>query len=88
MAGCWRGGEVRRRDLAATPHRKISGEDHDRSLNATVPVDVGAASTAIGGEDLEVAHVVWYATGHDDVPTSRWRSRHTGPTGTPAPAWQ
>jgi hypothetical protein len=35
-------------------------------------VDVGAASTALRGEDLEVAHVVWCATGHDDDPASRW----------------
>lgn len=37
-------------------------------------VDVGAASTAAGGEDLEIAHVVWCATGHDDDgdPASRW----------------
>jgi hypothetical protein len=37
-------------------------------------VDVGAASGALRGEDLEVAHVVWCATGHDDDagPASRW----------------
>jgi hypothetical protein len=37
-------------------------------------VDIGAASTALRAEDLEVAHVVWCATGHDDDgdPTSRW----------------
>jgi hypothetical protein len=35
-------------------------------------VDVGAASTALRGEDLEVAHVVWCATGHDDDPAARW----------------
>ncbi|MEN3362018.1 MAG: hypothetical protein V7637_6000 [Mycobacteriales bacterium] len=37
-------------------------------------VDVGAASTSLVGEDLEVAHVVWCATGHEDDgdPASRW----------------
>jgi hypothetical protein len=37
-------------------------------------VDVGAASMALRAEDLEVAHVVWCATGHDDDgdPASRW----------------
>jgi hypothetical protein len=38
------------------------------------PVDVGAASAALRGEDLEVAQVVWCAKGHDDDgdPSSRW----------------
>jgi hypothetical protein len=36
-------------------------------------VAVGAASVAPRGEDLEVAHVVWCATGHDDGDaSSRW----------------
>jgi hypothetical protein len=37
-------------------------------------VDVGAASTGLHGEALEVAHVMWCATGHDDDgdPASRW----------------
>lgn len=53
--------------------------DGDPELVLTVPlaresaVDVGAASTALHGEDLEIAHVVWCATGHDDGdPSSRW----------------
>jgi hypothetical protein len=29
-------------------------------------VDVGAASTAPHAEDLEIAHVVWCATGHEN----------------------
>ena len=41
-------------------------------------VDVGAAVAAAGGKelvDLEVAHVVWCATGNDDEedPAERWR---------------
>lgn len=46
-------------------------------------VDVGAASRSPHGEDLEVAHVVWCATGHDDSsgPASRW------PVATYWPAW-
>lgn len=37
-------------------------------------VDIGATSTAPHGEDLEVAHVVWCATGHKDDGdvSSRW----------------
>lgn len=37
-------------------------------------VDVGAASTTAHGEDFEVAHVVWCATGHEDDgdSSSRW----------------
>jgi hypothetical protein len=37
-------------------------------------VRIGAASPALRAEDLEVAHVVWCATGHDDDgdPASRW----------------
>ena len=37
-------------------------------------VDVGAASTSPRGDDFEVAHVVWCATGHeeDGEPASRW----------------
>jgi hypothetical protein len=37
-------------------------------------VDVGAASTSPHAEDLEVAHVIWCATGHDDTddPSSTW----------------
>lgn len=54
--------------------------DGDPDLVLTVPlaresaVDVGAASTAPHGEDFEIAHVIWCATGHDDDgdPSSRW----------------
>jgi len=37
-------------------------------------VDVGAASPELHGENLEITHVVWCATGHDDDgdPSSRW----------------
>jgi hypothetical protein len=37
-------------------------------------IDVGAASTTPHAEELEVAHVVWCATGHEDdgETTSRW----------------
>jgi len=44
----------------------------DPDIVLTVPltresaVDVGAASTAAHAEDLEIAHVVWCATGHED----------------------
>ena len=43
----------------------------DPDLVLTVPlaresaIDVGAASAAPRAEDLEIAHVVWCATGHD-----------------------
>jgi hypothetical protein len=45
--------------------------------------DIGAASTALRGEDLEIEHVVWCATGHDDGgdPASRW------PVATYWPTW-
>ena len=36
MAGCWRVGRSGE-GSSKRPHRKIPGEDHDRSLNATVP---------------------------------------------------
>jgi hypothetical protein len=35
-------------------------------------VDVGAASAGLRGEDLEIAHVVWCTTGHDNDPASQW----------------
>jgi hypothetical protein len=44
----------------------------DPDLVLTVPlaresaIDVGAASAAPHAEDLEIAHVVWCATGHED----------------------
>lgn len=49
-------------------------------------VDVGAAVAAAGGKDLvdlEVAHVVWCATGHDEDedPAERW------PVATYWPSW-
>ena len=46
-------------------------------------VDVGVASPGLRGEDMEVAHVVWCATGHDDDgdPGSRW------PVATYWPEW-
>ena len=44
----------------------------DSDLVLTVPlaresaIDVGATSAALQPEDLEIAHVVWCATGHDE----------------------
>jgi hypothetical protein len=37
-------------------------------------VDVGLAAPGLRGEALEIAHVVWCATGHDDDgdPAARW----------------
>jgi hypothetical protein len=37
-------------------------------------VDVGVSAPGLRGEALEIAHVVWCATGHDDGgdPASRW----------------
>lgn len=44
----------------------------DANLVLTVPlaresaIDVGVTSAALEAEDLEIAHVVWCATGHDE----------------------
>jgi hypothetical protein len=54
--------------------------DGDRDLVLVVPlaresaIDIGADSPDLRGEALEVAHVVWCATGHDDSPdpTDQW----------------
>lgn len=50
-------------------------------------VDVGAAATAVRGEGPggRARGVVRDLQDDDGDPASRWRSRPTGPTGTPAP---
>ena len=45
-------------------------------------IEVGATSTALEAEDLEIAHVVWCATGHDEGDHSA-----SWPVATSWPAW-
>ena len=60
----------------------------DSDLVLTVPlaresaIEVGATSTALEAEDLEIAHVVWCATGHDEGDHSA-----SWPVATYWPAW-
>lgn len=71
---------VASRECGGGPQELDYLTDGDPDLVLTVPVaresavDVGAASTAAHGEDFEISHVIWCATGHDDDgdPAARW----------------
>src|SRR6185369_7649614 len=70
------------------PQRQARGRVTDSDLVLTVPlaresaIEVGATSTALEAEDLEIAHVVWCATGHDEGDHSA-----SWPVATYWPAW-